>query len=85
MQAYAQMRKDTPDLVDLVAAGVTSEKENVAAESQGGKGAKRKRIYEDHRSVAAITAGIKRGIYHQACQQTPQHSTQAQLCSFMLN
>lgn len=67
LQAYAQMRQDTPDLVDLVAAGVTAERHNVAAESQGGKSAKRQRIYEDHRSTAAITAGIKRGIYHQAC------------------
>ncbi|KAK9797008.1 hypothetical protein WJX73_004308 [Symbiochloris irregularis] len=65
VQGYAQMRKDTPELVDLVAAGVTAEKENLASDSQGGKGAKRKRIYEDHRPTAAITAGIKRGIYHQ--------------------
>lgn len=79
------MRKDTPDLVDLVAAGVTAEKENVAAESQGGKSAKRQRIYEDHRPVAAITAGIKRGIYHQAGHATPHHSLWNQPCSTMLH
>ena len=73
-QAYAGMRKDTPDLVDLVAAGAAAEKENGgASEGQAGKGSKRKRIYEDHRPLADITAGIKRGIYHQARQRLHRH------------
>lgn len=60
------MREDAPELVDLVAAGAAAEKDNGAVEVVNGKGAKRKRVYEDHRPMSDITAGIKRGIYHQA-------------------
>ena len=65
LQAYARMREECPDLVDLVAAGAASERENGAVELSTGKGPKRKRVYEDHRPMSDITAGIKRGILHQ--------------------
>lgn len=66
MQAYAKMREDCPELVDLVAAGATAERAAGGADqAPGGKGAKRKRIYEDHKLTADITSGIKRGILHQ--------------------
>ena len=61
------MRTDAPALVDLVAAGAAAEQEDGASDAQLDKGAKRKRVYEDHRLMSDITAGIKRGIYHQAC------------------
>ena len=32
----------------------------------GGKAAKRKRIYEDHRPMSEVTAGIRAGRLHQA-------------------
>jgi len=31
------------------------------------KGKKRKRIYEDHRPMSSVAAGIKQGTLHQVC------------------
>ena len=60
------MRQDCPELLDLVAAGAAAERDNGGAvDGQLVKGSKRKRVYEDHRPMSDITAGIKRGIYHQ--------------------
>lgn len=38
-----------------------------AAAASQGKGVKRKRIYDDHRPMSSITAGIKNGTLHQVC------------------
>lgn len=67
------MRSDVPELVELVAAGVGGETAEETAESRGGggssRGAKRQRIYEEHKSVQELLAGIKAGRYHQVKRQ----------------
>ena len=74
VQAYARSRTDAPELVDLVAGGGGGGGANTGngvadvdmADAPGGqKGAKRKRIFDDHRPMSAITAGIKAGALHQ--------------------
>lgn len=66
LQAYARSLADHPELADLVAGEANGEQgvevDGAAAE---GRGAKRKRIYEDHRPMSSITAGIKAGTLHQ--------------------
>jgi exosome complex exonuclease DIS3/RRP44 len=64
-QAYARSLKDMPELVDLVAASADAEQEMDVDSLPPGKNAKRKRIYEDHRPMSSITAGIKNGTLHQ--------------------
>ena len=64
LQEYARSRTDCAELMDVVAAGGGVEAGN-AAEQANGKPAKRKRIYEDHRPLSDVTAGIKSGRYHQ--------------------
>lgn len=76
-QAYARSRTDTPELVDLVAGGGGDDANNgdvgmpdALANGQlngqaGQRGTKRARIFEDHRPMSAITAGIKAGALHQ--------------------
>lgn len=74
--AYARLRaSEQPELQDLVAAAVESRKESEAGEggvgtSGGGKGGqgrapKRQRVYEEHRPMSEVVAGIKAGRYHQ--------------------
>lgn len=62
MQAYAKMRADAPELVDIVASTIGGAFE---PEEGGNRPAKRQRIYDDHKGMAAITDGIKTGKYHQ--------------------
>ena len=76
MQAYARSRTDAPELADLVAGGggedaatgdvdMADAPNGQAAGQSGQRGAKRARIFEDHRPMSAITAGIKAGTLHQ--------------------
>jgi hypothetical protein len=77
MQAYARSRTDAPELADLVAGGGGGEDASIGdvdmadapngqpAGQSGQRGAKRARIFEDHRPMSAITAGIKAGTLHQ--------------------
>jgi exosome complex exonuclease DIS3/RRP44 len=76
---YARLRAaDAPELADLVAAGRAGGDAAAdaaaaaadAADGPGGRGAagrggKRRRVYEDHRPMSEVTAGIKAGRYHQ--------------------
>ena len=64
-QAYARSLPDAPELADITAVGSN---EQEAMDIDGGaasKGRKRKRIYEDHRPMSSIAAGIKQGTLHQ--------------------
>ncbi|KAL4428262.1 hypothetical protein ABPG75_002351 [Micractinium tetrahymenae] len=75
--AYTRQRaSDAPELQDLVAAAAAARGDaegDAAAEGGkdagggGGKGraAKRQRVYEEHRPMSEVTAGIKAGRYHQ--------------------
>ena len=73
--AYARMRaaEGQAELQDLVAAAVEARKDGEGVEggaggSGGGKGArapKRQRVYEEHRPMSEVVAGIKAGRYHQ--------------------
>ena len=71
MQAYARSLTDEPDLADLVAGEANGEEGMEVDDGVAGKGAKRKRIYEDHRPMSSITAGIKAGTLHQV--RSPVH------------
>ena len=64
LQAYARMRADAPELVDIVAANADSE---LATEEEAGaaRGAKRQRIYDDHKPMSTVTEGMKQGKLHQ--------------------
>jgi hypothetical protein len=55
-------RIDAPELLDLVALGEAAEAELDAA---GEKNGKRKRVFEEHRPLSEITAGVKSGRLHQ--------------------
>lgn len=72
--AYARLRAgDAPELQDLVAAAAAArgDAEGGAGPAGGGGGggkgraAKRQRVYEEHRPMSEVTAGIKAGRYHQ--------------------
>lgn len=75
--AYArQQAAEQPELQDLVAAAVAARGEADAAGGGGGEAGgaggsgkgrapKRQRVYEEHRLMSEITAGIKAGRYHQ--------------------
>lgn len=73
--AYAHMRAaEQPELQDLVAAALEARKDDNAAGGSGetggsgsgkGRAAKRQRVYEDHKHMSEIAAGIKAGRYHQ--------------------
>ena len=69
--AYARLRAEqAPELQDLVAAAARQEGDAEAADagaSGGGgrKAGKRARVYEEHRPMSEVTAGIKAGRYHQ--------------------
>lgn len=68
---YARSRAaEAPELPDLVAAGRNGDNGDVdaAAEAggrEGARGGKRRRVYEDHKAMSEVTAGIKGGRYHQ--------------------
>lgn len=62
LQAYARLRTDKPELVDIVAVNATNEQE---MDIDGKRSAKRQRIYEDHRPSSVITEGLKQGRLHQ--------------------
>lgn len=66
-QTYARSLKETPELVDLVAAAANGEEAMDVDSAAPGKGTKRKRIYDDHRPMSSITTGIKAGTLHQVC------------------
>ncbi len=72
-QAYARSRTDCAELADLVAAGAGAEGEEGVpwAAGTGGKPAKRKRVYEDHRPMSEVAAGLKAGRLHQARARLP--------------
>ncbi|KAL6771469.1 hypothetical protein ACKKBG_A26505 [Auxenochlorella protothecoides x Auxenochlorella symbiontica] len=62
--AYARLREDVPELSDLVSAGLATQAEQ--REVGGGAGPKKKRrVFEDHKPLSEVTAGIKAGRYHQ--------------------
>ncbi len=76
LQEYAKLRAaEVPELADLVTAARA--REAAAAEGAGagtgaagasggsGRAAKKRRVYEDHRPMSEITAGIKAGRIHQ--------------------
>eukprot|EP00887_Chlorella_sp_A99_P004969 scaffold4.g4969.t1 len=76
--AYARSRPDVPELQDLVgaAAAAAGTEDGAAADAagggqergaraNGGKPAKRSRIYAEHKPMSEITTGIKAGRYHQ--------------------
>ncbi len=67
MQAYARNLPNAPELADITAVDSNGQ---AAMDIDGGavsKGKKRKRIYEDHRPMSSIAAGIKQGTLHQVC------------------
>lgn len=66
VQAYARTLPDAPELADITAVEANGQ---AAMDIDGGavpKGRKRKRIYEDHRPMSSVAAGIKQGTLHQA-------------------
>lgn len=67
VQEYAKRRIDAPELLDLVALGEAAEAELDAA---GEKNGKRKRVFEEHRPLSEITAGVKSGRLHQGALRT---------------
>ncbi|KAK9823835.1 hypothetical protein WJX72_005833 [[Myrmecia] bisecta] len=72
IQAYAKSRTECPELMDLVAAGNLEDEAETAASRA--KHAKRARIYEDHRGMADITAGLKAGKYHQGTLRVSRYN-----------
>lgn len=61
-----------PTTQDLVAAGAAADEGDAAGEGDGGAGpadggraAKRKRLFEEHRSAAEVAAGVREGRLHQ--------------------
>ncbi|DBA70092.1 TPA: hypothetical protein ACH3X2_012255 [Trebouxia sp. C0005] len=76
VQAYAKLRTDTPELLDLVAQfggqdltddpmAVDGQSSAPVANSGNQRGAKRKRVYDEHRPMSDIQNSIKSGTYHQ--------------------
>ncbi|KAL4433106.1 hypothetical protein ABPG77_006533 [Micractinium sp. CCAP 211/92] len=73
---YARLRaEDAPELQDLVSAAAAAPGDAAGGAAPGGGGdaggggkgraAKRQRVYEEHRPMSEVTAGIKAGRYHQ--------------------
>ncbi len=73
MQAYARGLTDQPELADLVA-GEANGEEGMEIDTGAGRSVKRKRIYEDHRPMSSITAGIKAGTLHQVLHPGHQYT-----------
>lgn len=82
MQAYARLRTDCPELVDVGAVVMRGGQEEDGTDmiidgaasngqqqqqSSGPRQAKRRRIYEEHMPMSEVTAGIKAGRLHQVC------------------
>ena len=80
MQAYARLRTDCPELVDVGAVVMRGGEEEDGTDmaidgaasngqqqqqSDGPRQAKRRRIYEEHMPMSEVTAGIKAGRLHQ--------------------
>jgi hypothetical protein len=69
--AYAKQRAaEQPELQDLVAAAAAAREDgeqggSAPGEGDKGRAAKRQRVYEEHRPMSEVTAGIKAGRYHQ--------------------
>jgi exoribonuclease R len=80
-QAYARSLSDAPELADITAVGSNGQEGMDIDGGAASKGKKRKRIYEDHRPMSSIAAGIKQGTLHQVrmhartCQSGMQVST----------
>ena len=67
MQAYAKSLPDAPELADITAVDLNGRADmDVDSGGAAGRGHKRKRLYEDHRPMSSIAAGIKQGALHQA-------------------
>ena len=66
MQAYAKSLPDAPELADITAVDLNGQAD-MDADGAGAaaRGKKRKRLYEDHRPMSSIAAGIKQGALHQ--------------------
>ena len=66
MQAYAKSLPDAPELADITAVDLNGRADmDVDGGGAAGRGQKRKRLYEDHRPMSSIAAGIKQGALHQ--------------------
>ena len=81
IQAYARSLPDAPELADITAVEANGQ---AAMDIDGGavsKGKKRKRIYEDHRPMSSITAGIKQGTLHQVCSNLAVVNHEQRRCS----
>ena len=66
-QAYARSLPDAPELADITAVDLNGRADmDVDGGAAAGRGKKRKRLYEDHRPMSSIAAGIKQGTLHQA-------------------
>ena len=79
MQAYARSLPDAPELADITAVEASGPATmDIDGSGNGGaaKGQKRKRIYEDHRPMSSIAAGIKQGTLH----QVPYSAQKNNLC-----
>ncbi|GMH41507.1 hypothetical protein BSKO_09417 [Bryopsis sp. KO-2023] len=81
MKAYAKLRTDAKELVDLVAVCCDSEEEEEMDVDGGSRKAKkRRRVYEDHRPMSELTEGLKNGSLHQGVLRCSRHSW---LCGFV--
>ena len=66
MQAYAKSLPDAPELADITAVGLNGQADmDIDGGAAAARGKKRKRLYEDHRPMSSIAAGIKQGALHQ--------------------
>lgn len=66
MQAYARSLPDAPELADITAIDSNGRADmDVDGGGAPGRGQKRKRLYEDHRPMSSVAAGIKQGALHQ--------------------
>jgi hypothetical protein len=79
-----------PELADLVAASASADGDDdgdgeaavggsgrgggSASGSGGGRAAKRKKVFDEHRSAADIQAGIKDGRYHQGALRVSRYN-----------
>ncbi len=57
-------------MADITAVGSDGQEAMDIDGQAASKGKKRKRIYEDHRPMSSIAAGIKQGSLHQVCMHS---------------
>ncbi|KAF5828225.1 hypothetical protein DUNSADRAFT_18006 [Dunaliella salina] len=69
------LRPDATELLDMVAAGTVVEED--PEEEDGGapvRSAKRKRIYEEHKTFSEVQAGIREGRFHQGALRVNRYN-----------